>query len=121
MNSLQTVEQSLSLICFGILSLGCKCFPELSVPKTEVSGSHLSLLTFDLSPVTPFLVTYIFRSDSLEYPACQVFLSLLLGEHYQEHWDLLFFERISRKVCTQWFFTVQVHPERSDTVFPTDL
>lgn len=59
MNSLQTVEQSSSLICFGVLSLGCKCFPELSVPKTEVSGSHSSLLTSDLSSISPFRETYI--------------------------------------------------------------
>lgn len=85
MNSLQTVEQSLSLICFGVLSLGWKCFPELSVPKTEVSGSHSSLLTFDFSSVSPFLETYMFRSDSLESPGCHVFLSSLLGEHYQGH------------------------------------
>lgn len=51
MDSLQrTAEQSPSLTCFGILSAGHKCFPELSVPKTLkfLAAIHLFLVC-DLS------------------------------------------------------------------------
>lgn len=51
MNSLQGMaEQSLSVICFGILSVGHKCFPELLVPKNLkfLAAIHL-FLACDLS------------------------------------------------------------------------
>lgn len=96
------------------VSLSCQC-----QRLKFVAAIHLSWLL--VSAQYPHSLKHIFRSDSLECPACHVFLSLLLGEHYQEHWDLLLFERMSKKVCTQCFFTVQVHPGGSDTVFPTDL